>query len=383
MSDAFALSRDDFSRSFFELGSGTCLAPLLRFSDLTRHFTFIDYTLDVAEVHRNLKRAEQHLHRAAHRSGIPAPLRLENIQVFPDLRVRDFELISTLDAANARVRAAFTQVQYRNFIRVFDPGMARQWGVFARVVRCIARIDQPPLERVLTLKVFGGEGLLTYVGMGGLERPPLVVSTVQTGILEQADGPLARIFRDQSQAAAPLPRVWIRGQAWRNAWPPWSRVALTPAPPFSMVGQAYAGWMADRQWPGAPDLRRVVQAWIREPPSVTSAAIGPHRFIRQRITPTDLARYDAAFVPHRLAVKLGVADAGWVYTPRSGASLAPDLGAWMATDAFAHADQAVVIPSCFEDELVVLAEMLRTRSQPAITVFLPMPMDFEAALRCV
>jgi hypothetical protein len=63
--------------------------------------------------------------------------------------------------------------------------------------------------------------------------------------------------------------------------------------------------------------------------------------------------------------------------------LAVSLERWSETAAFRSAARAALVPSGFEDESAVLVDWLRQVSGPAVTVFLPMPLDFGAARRAV
>ncbi len=60
-----ALTQDTFSESYVQIGSGTCLQPLLRYSDRVRGFVFVDYSLDGRVFLENLQASERALRRAA------------------------------------------------------------------------------------------------------------------------------------------------------------------------------------------------------------------------------------------------------------------------------------------------------------------------------
>ena len=63
--------------------------------------------------------------------------------------------------------------------------------------------------------------------------------------------------------------------------------------------------------------------------------------------------------------------------------MAAHLQQWLARGELKHARHALLVPSGMEDELEVLIAALRTLPSPAITVYLPLTMDFESAQRCI
>ena len=381
-----ALTQDAFSKSYVQLGSGTCLQPLLRYSDQIRGFVFVDYSLDGRVFLENLRASQRAMHRAAAQLGVPKPLWLEDIKYQEDLTMNDFELALSPDESIAHLQSIFRPRELERYMHMFTPRTpgTRQWGLSAQVVRSIEQVSGPPAELRRPLRVFGGEGLLTYIAMGGLTRPPPIVATIQTGVLEHVSSPLARLFRTQDRHGAPLPRAWVRGTRWSpsGSWTP-----LSPSPPFSIIGQAYAGWVSDRSWPRAPWQHRSVHAWVQSESSERELEVGPHRIVRRWVTVADVDAHDVSSLPRRVAERLGVAERPSVHlhtSRRSGPltySLAAHLRQWLSQRELSSARRALLIPSGMEDELSALIAVLRTLSSPAITVYLPLTVDFESAQR--
>ena len=110
-----ALTQDDFSESYFQIGSGTCLQPLLRYSDQIRGFVFVDYSLDGDVFLENLRASQRALHRAASQLGVPRPLWLEDIQYQEDLTMADFELALSPAESIARYDGSVTVEKRKTF----------------------------------------------------------------------------------------------------------------------------------------------------------------------------------------------------------------------------------------------------------------------------
>ena len=387
------ITRDMFARGHFEFGSGTSLQPLLRFSDRVDEFMFVDVELELDDVVPHLEAGFKAMSAERGTPDGHCPLELESLTRLEDLAFADFELVTGPEATFRDVRrrltdAGFGMEEYFDYFkRSLQGSGVRQWGLEARVVRRIRHTDGEVEVRPLTLRIVGGEGLLVYLGMGGAQRPPVSLGTVQTGWGELRDGPVAGVLQGQARSGAPLPRIWIRGSylAARGA----ARAPrVAPAEPFPVLGQSFAHWVSDRVWPGAPGTEREVRAWIREMPALQPMEVGAHRIVAAPLTAETLAAPGSACLPRHLTETLGVSGAGNVHVVQPAVSmlmrpLAVTLTEWEQTRSFNEAAQAVFVPFGYEDELSVLVRWLKRVKGPAITVHLPMPLDFEAATRAV
>lgn len=388
------LSPEDLQRSHFEIGSGTCLQPLLRFSDRCHEFLFVDLEEDPQESVVRLRRAVRRLAVDAERIGAPAPLLLDDVEVAMSLSLSDFALVGSRLAVRALAAEALgpQQQSVDELLRAVGPTTQAQWGVRCAFTRQIEHVDGSVEKRTLTLRLVGGEGILTYVALGGLDAPPPSVGTVQTGPGERHDGPLAHLFRFQAERGRPLPGVWVRGQRTPAHHPlDWYR-PLASAPPFARVGQVYTGWASDRHFHGAPDRRRTVAGWIvgdaatAAPATRLSLALGPHRIVATRLDRATVEHADAVCLPRHLAATLGVTALPPVHVLERPARdvllpLARGLRAWSQTERFRSAAQAVLVCQGYEDELGTVARFLSSLERPAVHVHLPMPLDFAAGAR--
>lgn len=382
----FWLTQQYFATSHYEIGSGTSVQPLLRFGDRFSDFLFVDFDCDLADVVHHLTREVDYLQSFARWFEQPAPLRLDAIEQHGDLDQGDIELAMSPSDILHEIQQLLTPDELRDYTNAFAVH-ARQWGITCRMTRSILHVDDTVEERPLQLRMVGGEGIMTYIAMGGLKRAPAYVGTVQTGPGEQHSGPLARLFARQSEEGRALPEVWVRGTTRKPYYDPYNRhEPLQPAAPFDRIGQSFANWQSDRSYPRAWDRHREVKAWIRSEPSYSPRQLGPHVL---HPAPLDAAQVHAAgtsCLPRRLAESLDVdqlANVHVVLRPRwpLTSSLAKTLRRWQASDAFQNADHAVYVPHGYEDELSVVTRWLATFTRPAVSVYLPSPLDFAAACR--
>ena len=395
------LSQRDFQRCHFEIGSGATLQPLLRFSDVTDEFVFVDYELSVDDAEDHLRAALSVFARRG--EGQHAPLEMESLQRRDGLTMADFDLAMSPEEAVREWRGLLNQSEFREYQRhAAAAARAQQWGLDARIKRTIACVDGEAFSRVLRLRIVGGEGLGTYLAMGGRRHPPRQVSCVQTGLLDSSSGPLARLFRRQQAAGAALPAVWVRGTGWepwwsrsvwrvvrgpeRNTAAAYTPDVLLPAEPFSTPGQRYAHWLGDRTWPCAPDRRRLVSAWLSAAPVQAEFRIGPHVISAAPLEPSRAESFDTLSCTEHLAARLKLTGhPGLVLAepPESDllAPIAEQIRRWAGHDAFLGARHALFVPHGYEDEVAVIIRWLKGLETPAVTVALPMPLDFAAAVR--
>jgi hypothetical protein len=390
------LSTDDLPRCHFEIGSGTCLQPLLRFSDRCREFVFVDLEENPQLSVARLRRAVHRLAVDAERIGALPPLSLDEVEVAASLSLSDFALAGSPPTLRALAAEALgpQQRMVDELLHAVGATTQRQWGVRCAFTRQIEHVDGSLEKRSLTMRLVGGEGILTYVALGGLDAPPLSVGTVQTGPGESHNGPLAHLFRFQAERGRPVPKVWVRGQRtpthqrWDRQQP------LAPAQPFARVGQVYTGWASDRQFDGARDWRRTVAGWVvgdeaQGAPSIRPALrLGPHRIVAAPLDRATVERATAVCLPQHLSTTLGVTALPSVYVVGRPARdillpVARGMRAWAQTERFRSATQAVLVCQGYDDELGAVTRFLSSLEHPAVDVHLPMPLDFDAGARAL
>lgn len=382
--------RRHFANGFFEIGSGVCLQPLLRFSDRFSAFLFVDFALDGREAQAALRAALDDLRASG--LGEHEPLTLEGMVLDECMQVSDFELALPVSEVLPRARHAFGESDVEG-LGYFGQQVSRerpqQWGLEASLVRKVRLVGGATRSRALTLRLVGGEGLLTFVGMGGLDAPPSFFATVQTGVAELSDGPFADLFRRQHALGKPIPEIWVRGSRPLAPHGPGVPASFEAAGPYVNVAQDYSGWWGDaRRWTHVDTQRRAVRAWAADEWVAPSPlCIAQHRIVPEPLTRTELFTADSVCMGMRLGMSLGL-DAGGRYElvpgPELGRAHEPlsrHLERWASSDGFRRAGRAVFVPSGFEDEVEVIVDWLRQVSGPEVHVHLPRRLDFEAVER--
>jgi hypothetical protein len=375
---------------------------LVRFSDRFNRFLFVDLGSSAEEAAQALRDAVAHSCRGSR--GVPG-LTLDGLEIHRGLCAHDFEMDAPHDVLRRAASVLGPDLEVlRPLVRVAAGTDTEQWGIRATLTRQIPHADGTVEKRPLRLQMVAGEGLLTWIALGGLAHAPLSVGTVQTGLAERHDGPLARLFARQARMGGALPEVWIRGREGRppwDAWPDWGR--LEPASPFHVRGASYPSWISHQRWPGVSTFAREVSGWIRTEPDLRPIPVGPHVLDPRPIDATDVFSVDVASIPHNLARTLGVTvtqaspiDLSWRILQANdfGSRLhaltsiperprrqnrhwtppAPNV-------AFQTARTMLLVPHAREDELSVLIRWIRSFERPAVRVSLPMPLDWLAAQR--
>ena len=377
------LSQSYFQNSYYGVGAGACLQPLLRNTDNFSTFLFIEFDVRLDDVIKSFQKSITEFQELAAQKGQVAPLQLESIDAQACLCPSDFDLaLAPADAMNA-VNGLLSTAQRAEYKNTFAVN-ADQWGVQFMLTRMIVHVDGAVETRPIELRVAGGEGIVAYIGMGGLNRAPRYVESVQTGIAEHHQGPIAKLFARQAEENQSLPDVWVRGTR-RDAR---HHAPLRPASPFIHVGQSYPNWQGDRAWPNAPDRRRYVTAWMRGAPASAVVEIGQHRIYSAPIDQSVIEAADTACLPANLAERLGVGHLSTVSVIERpdtilSAPLGEILSGWQCTNAFQNANDGVLVPTGYEDELSVLVAWLRRLTRPRMVVYLPCALDFAAAERAL
>ena len=368
-----------FERSYFEIGSGTCVEPLLRFSDKFSEFLFIDFELDVHDVESRLRQAINEIKRLTRSADIPA-LELIDLKIFDNLSFSDVELAISIGEAFKILRDACGVEEFEYFSNVVNEYRPRQWAIRAQLIRHIRHVDGTYIERPLILWLVGGEGILTYIGMGGLRKPPRYVSTIQVGLAEQHDGPMGNIFRYQKASGGILPDVWIRGRGR-------AQLGLQPAEPFSQIGQIFGGWKSDRLFRGAMDPMRNVVAWIEMSPELNDRQFHKHTLISNVFDVHAVMKYDSVSMPTHLANTLGVTELKNVHTAGNGTPWmrtgTEQLHNWQNCQDFVGAKKVALVFAGSEDECAVVVHWLSQLECPKVDVYLPMPIDYNTLINTI
>jgi hypothetical protein len=313
-------------------------------------------------------------------------LTIDDMDIRRNLTFDDFELAMppTSVLENLRDICADNLDYFQSLHEEVRQNSARQWAALLNCTRVIHHVNGSKEKRRLTLRVVGGEGIITYIAFGGLSNPPRWVSTIQALIGPIEMNPLAMVFRHQETHGGKLPDVWLRGTA-RGHYPEHG----IEVAPFHHLGQHFGNWSSDRDFSGALDKMRSVVAWqSARPHQGKSLMIGPHLILNCAARAEDLLSVHTASLPRSLAETLGLSSqADNLHLQPSGSpwrdGMHRQLKNWSDTSSFRKAKEGILIPAGSEDEASVVVRWLNSFETPAISVYLPMPLDFETYAQAV
>ncbi len=211
------LDRLTFERSFFYIGPGYDIQPLLRFTHLCDTFLYPNLYLDRTAVER------------WYDSALAAA---DDIEVLNKRVTRGFDSKVALECAPncyASPRIAF-DMTHEEFIDFFVK--LREAPKYERY-SITWRLRRRSTGRVVTLHFFTCEGLEAYVILSHMGRyAPQILCTIETGVLESPRGMINRFFTHADRAR---PLVWVRGFEPRLFYyRQWRRNAIDSAGVFSV-----------------------------------------------------------------------------------------------------------------------------------------------------
>ena len=190
-----------FSESFYYIGPGFDWEPLRRFSHYCQVFLYVN-------VYYSLKEVREKLESLDPSSGLEL-LSLEAEQGFDETRY--FESHPHYQSHIQRSAQVMTEEEKRSYMRHFQPAMKEpQWIIHARLRRLST-------GRELELYYFTAEGLASYTVLSQYGKfAPKVISTIQTGSLDNPNGLFTRFIRQFEVK----PDIWLRGYEPRSHyWP--------------------------------------------------------------------------------------------------------------------------------------------------------------------
>jgi hypothetical protein len=187
------ITKEIFSKSFFSIAGGYDIQPLLRFSHVTDFF--INVTLEL-EQNAVVEWYDQ------------AFKKCNDIDVEEKIVINNFDETNYFELNeeyfNHLTRPDFISkedlIDYRNTFKQFEH--VQQYAV-------VYRIRRKSLNRKLTFCFCTAEGLASYVILSQNGKfAPYILSTIQTGVLEQPNGIMNRFYENESRKR---PLLWIRG----------------------------------------------------------------------------------------------------------------------------------------------------------------------------
>jgi hypothetical protein len=367
----FHIDTKAFDRSFFYIGPGFDIQPLLRFTHVCDTFLYANVFLDT-------RPAEEWYDHALAES--------------PDIEIvgKDVEMGFALDLAFELGPEPWTNVNAAGFMSHME--IMDYFETFRRIhdleqFSITWQLKRRSTGRRLTLRYFTCEGLQAYVALSrGGRHAPRVLCTIQTGVLESPRGMLDRFFRDPSRAR---PLLWVRGIQPDEPplFPRDRRDALEslgeyPVRAMSfnhrwLCGDSYEGQRtAERHCAGF--MTRETAATLKQAPWRTEYHDERHAVTTDRLKPglPNVAASDVAIMPRRLIDRLASGDArvhAWenvlagttvgITADQQVTAMATYMNRiGLPTDATIH-----ILPWCLEDEHQLYRRALAQCSHATIT----------------
>lgn len=244
----------DFARSYFSIGSGLSIMPLMRFSHLSQDFIFCNLFMSREQV-------KSWYLKAIDRSHDLVLMDLQEWDSFDE--TKDLELPDDY-LQYLQFPTYFTQEERQNYLRMFRPAIEEPSFAFK------FKLHRKSVKKDLNLYYVCTEGfaILNLLSQGGKVRMPRVVETIQTGRI--LDDPVSGLLsRWLSQEQVIKDWIWVRGH--EPNYQPWAKRnnAIEAAGPFSSVAMDVSSdwWAGDFRFTGnpkyTPNTKRYVKAFIQ------------------------------------------------------------------------------------------------------------------------
>ena len=246
------ITKELFANSYYSIGAGLTLSPMLKMSHLTSDFIFCNLYLTKNEVKRWYDR---------------------NIEYSNDLSLVEFKEVDDFDELHHfELPYNYTQYLYKpGYISIaeFNGYMSSFQDAKYKSQFClIYKVFRHSIQKELTLYYITTEGFATLnlMSENGKARIPKIVECIQCGniIDDGENGLLARFF---SQSKVKFPLLWIRGhQPNYSKWENTRSKSLVKAGPMPVVGLDFGtSWTAGNFNPGfRHEPKRYVKGFITE-----------------------------------------------------------------------------------------------------------------------
>jgi len=266
------ITKELFANSYFSIGAGLTLSPLLKMSHLTTDFIFCNLYLTKNEIKTWYDRTINHS---------------MDLELIDYKEVQDFDELKHFELPTNYTQYLYkptyvTMEEFNGYMRTFEAAKNEQQFCL------IYKVFRHSVQKELTLYFIVTEGFATLnlMSENGKARMPKVVECIQCGevIDDGENGLLARFF---SQPNVKKPMLWIRGhQPNYGRWGHNKSKALIEAGPMPVVGLDFGtAWLAGNYNPGFKhDRRRYVKGYITE--ELSEKLTAPH-VAKKLSTPKD------------------------------------------------------------------------------------------------
>lgn len=246
------ITKELFANSYFSIGAGLTLSPMLKMSHLATDFIFCNLYLTKSQVKTWYDKNIEH-------SMDLELLNYTEVQDFDELK--HFELPANYTQFLQKP-SYVTMEEFTGYMSTFQA--AKNEPQFC----LIYKMFRHSVQKELTMYFIVTEGFATLnlMSENGKARMPKVVECIQCGeaIDDAENGFLAKFF---SQPNVKMPLMWIRGhQPYYSKWVEYRSKSLVEAGPMPVVGLDFGtAWIAGNFNPGFKhDRRRYVKGYITE-----------------------------------------------------------------------------------------------------------------------
>jgi len=187
------ISTDAFQKSFYYIGCGYDIQPLVRFTHITDTFIYTNLAIPQNQIEDWYD---------------------DQFRFHPDIEVISKEINQSFDETkdfelHPNYVSHLTNIDFltdnekKDYLETFTPmGKDKQWAI-------VYKLKRISLDREITLTIITAEGLASYIALShnGVYAPK-VLATIQTNILENPEGMLNKLL---SKETVTQPEIWIRG----------------------------------------------------------------------------------------------------------------------------------------------------------------------------
>lgn len=187
------IRKETFNNSLYYIAPGFDFEPLYRFSNICNHFFY-------ANLYYTKQQVINHMNSDLKNSEFLEVVSINEHDDFDELTY--FEMHQNYRQHLTNAFTSFSEIEKKNYIDSFVPAKKeKQWLLEIDIKR-------KGLNRIIKLYYFTGEGLASYIALShnGL-FPPKILCTIQTSILENANGLMSRFLKQTEK----LPFLWVRG----------------------------------------------------------------------------------------------------------------------------------------------------------------------------
>jgi hypothetical protein len=186
------ITKEIFKESFFSIGAGLDIEPLLRFTNIIDSFIYVNLYIDLTSIEKWYDKVFS--------QGDFSIIDKTIIENFDEIDCFELNNNYISHLTNPDFISREDLIAYQNTFR--SAMHDKQFAI-------IYKLHRIAVDRNITLYFFTGEGIASYVALSqnGLYAPK-IFSTIETGVLEHPESIMNNFFSNPSRK---LPLIWIRG----------------------------------------------------------------------------------------------------------------------------------------------------------------------------